>query len=87
MTDKISKQTTTERKFADQPGTKAVYEFICEYMNENNYAPTQREISEGCFLSRGTIVRYLDRLEAWGLLTREINKARSIALVEDNHRL
>ncbi len=76
-----------ERKLVHQPSVLAVYKFICDYIEEFNFAPTHREIAEGCLLSRGTVVRYLDRLEAIGVLTREATIARSITLLDDKHRL
>ena len=82
----VVKLSYIERKLAHQPSVLAVYEFIRDYIEEFNFAPTQREIAEGCLLTRGTIVRYLDRLEALGVVTREMGKARSITLIED-HRL
>lgn len=62
--------------------TEAVYQFICDYHKEHGMAPTLREIGIGCFLARGSVVRYVDRLEAWGWIKREPGRARSILPVK-----
>ena len=56
--------------------------FIREYIHENGYSPSLREISDGCYLGRSTVMRYLDKLEARGRISRAIGKARSIAVCE-----
>jgi len=61
--------------------TESVYRFITEYMNTHEgLAPSQREIAEGCYIARSAVVRHLDKLEAWGRIRHEPNKARSIRL-------
>lgn len=64
--------------------TERVYEFIRAYFDEYGFAPSLRDIGEGCYLSPSNVVRYLDRLEARGLISRELRKPRSIALLEDD---
>lgn len=59
-----------------------IYAFICRHWKQFGYGPTLREISLACFTSRPNIYRYLDKLQAKGLITHESGKARSIALVE-----
>ena len=61
---------------------KLVYDFIAAFIEREGYAPSLREIGAGCYLSLGNVVRYLDKLEAWGLVTREPGKPRSIHLLE-----
>lgn len=60
--------------------TEVVYRFIVEYIEMHGISPSQREIAEGCYLVRSSVLRYLDRLEAWGRILRDPNKARSIRL-------
>lgn len=63
--------------------TKKVYDFIKYYLEAHRgYAPSIREIAHGAYLGRSTVMRHLDKLEAWGLITREPNKARSIRLTD-----
>ncbi len=59
-----------------------VYQFIRQYVAAHGYAPTIREISEGCFMSATNVIRYLDKLEAWGRISREPRKPRSISLLD-----
>ncbi len=64
-----------------QDDTRIVYTFVRDYLDEHNgYAPSHREIAEGCFLSRGSITRHLDRLVFAGYLDREDGRARSLRL-------
>ena len=60
--------------------TEAVYHFIVAYIQEHGISPSQREIAEGCYLVRSSVLRHLDKLEAWGRIIRDPNKARSIRL-------
>ena len=63
--------------------TKAVYEFIQHYTAAHHgYAPSIREIGQGAYLAPSTVIRHLDRLEAWGLIEREAKLPRSIRLTD-----
>lgn len=64
--------------------TQAVYNFIQAYHKENRKPLTIREIASGCFVSVGTVIRHLDKLEVKGCIEREPNRARSIVLVKDD---
>ncbi|MEO8391767.1 MAG: winged helix-turn-helix transcriptional regulator [Chloroflexota bacterium] len=64
--------------------SEALFGFIRTYIHENGYSPSLREIAEGCYLGRSTVLRYLDKLEAKGRIARTIGKARSIALLEEH---
>ena len=57
-----------------------VYTFVRLYLQQHHFAPSIREIAEGCFISTSYATRCLDVLEAQGRLTRERGRARSIAL-------
>lgn len=61
-----------------------VYTFIRAYIDEHGFAPSLRDIGEGCYLSPSNVMRYLDKLEARGLISRELRKPRSIALLDDD---
>jgi DNA-binding transcriptional regulator YhcF (GntR family) len=70
----------------EQETLDSVIAFIQRYLAENNQlSPTVREIAEGSFLSIATIQRCLDILEARGILTRQLRKARSIRLTGMMH--
>ncbi len=58
-----------------------VYDFIQAYIDEHGFAPTQREIALGCYMSKTNIIRYLDRLEMQGRIIRIPGQPRSIRLV------
>lgn len=57
-----------------------ILDFIRAYLAERNLPPTQREIADGTYLSRSTVVRYLDILAERGLIVREDGMARGIWL-------
>jgi len=65
--------------------SEEVYQYIRRYIAENGFAPTIREISEGCYMSATNVIRYLDKLEAWGRISREPRTPRSIRLLEQEH--
>ena len=64
--------------------TENVYTFIETYWREYHLSPTQREIAEGCFISKSAVIRHLDRLEAQGRIERILNIARSISIVDSS---
>jgi repressor LexA len=61
-----------------------VYAFIRDYFDEYGFAPSLRDIGAGCYLSPSNVMRYLDRLEERGLISRELRKPRSIVLLIDD---
>lgn len=63
--------------------TKAVYDFIQTYVKAHEgYAPSIRDIAQGAYLGRSTVMRHLDKLEAWGLIRREPHRSHSIRLTD-----
>lgn len=71
------------------PRQKAVLDFISEYIQKHEYAPSYREIAEHFqFASVATVAEYIDILRAKGYLEREENAARSLQLTPawDNER-
>jgi len=68
----------------DNETIEIVYAFIKLYMQQHGYAPSLREIAAGCYLGTSSVLRHLDRLEAWGRITREPGRARSMSLVGRN---
>ncbi|MBL8133840.1 MAG: MarR family transcriptional regulator [Anaerolineae bacterium] len=67
----------------NEPICQDVYTFVQQYMRDHHFPPSQREIASACFVSKATVVRCLDRLEAKGLLVREPGRARGIGLLPD----
>ena len=65
----------------DNEVTQSIYDFIEDHIQTQAVAPSQREIAENCYISKGNVIRHLDRLEKLGWITREEGKARSIRLL------
>lgn len=61
-----------------------VYDFIGQYIADHGYAPSIRDISKGCNMSRSNVIRYLDRLEANRRIKRDPGVSRGISLLEDD---
>lgn len=61
--------------------TQSVYQFICRYKDRKSLSPSLREIANACYISVSSVIRHLDRLEAWGYIERKPNTARAIVLL------
>lgn len=62
---------------------RQILDFVTDFMSENGYAPSIREIGEHFDLSSpATIHAHLDNLKKKGFLKAGYNEARSIELVE-----
>ncbi len=58
-----------------------VYEFIQNFISENGYAPTVRDICKGCNIrSTATPYQIINRLSERGLLVKTGNRNRAISL-------
>jgi len=58
---------------------EAVYEFICDYIKKNSYAPSVRDIGQGVGLrSTSTVYSHLKRLAEEGRIEMDSGKRRSI---------
>lgn len=63
------------------PKQKQVLEFIEKYTDQNDYAPSFREIAEGLGLSSvATVAEHIENLKSKGYLQKEPTLARSIQL-------
>ena len=61
-----------------------VLQFIRTFKEKKGYAPTVREIQEGCKISSPSVVQYhLDQLQREGLIVRAREKFRSITVTEE----
>lgn len=61
---------------------KSVYDFIVDFITENGYSPSMREISEGTgLMSTSTVRNHLMMLEAFGKIHIKEGKSRTISLV------
>lgn len=62
--------------------TERVYNFLVEYVTNNGYPPTIREIGNGVGLkSTQTVCSHLKRLQTMGLIHTEETKPRAISIV------
>ena len=58
-----------------------VYSFLCEYIEENGFSPSVRDITEALgFASPSTVHLYISRLEQKGYIEREQKKSRSLRI-------
>jgi len=64
---------------------KQVYDFICEYILENDYSPTQVEIQQHFgFKSLGSVQDYIKYLKNAGLLHSDANSVRGLNPVQQD---
>jgi repressor LexA len=62
---------------------REVLDFISQFVDSRGYSPSFEEIAEGVQLSSlATVHKHIGNLEAKGLLKRDYNRARSIALIK-----
>lgn len=60
---------------------RKILQFIEDFIEEHDYPPTVRDIQYGCGLSSTSVVKYnLDRLSEAGLLTRDSEVSRGLAI-------
>lgn len=63
-----------------------VYEYLKNYIDENSFPPTVREISTALNItSTSTVFYYLEKLQSQGKILRSDNKNRAITLVEHDN--
>lgn len=65
----------------DPKSAELVYAFLHKYMHEHGHPPTQAQIAEACYVSKTSVARCMDKLEAWGWIQREPNTYRSLQLL------
>src|SRR5450432_4251913 len=67
---------------------RQVYDFISDFVQQNQYSPSFEEIGQGLDLnSLATVHKHITNLEKKGLLTRDYNRSRSIDLLPPKGRL
>ncbi len=60
---------------------ETVYNFIKEYITQNGYSPTVREICANCGIkSTATAYQYMNKLNERGLIRKAGNKKRAVSL-------
>lgn len=64
--------------------TRKVYDYIKEFIQENQYPPTCREICEGTGIkSTNTVHYHIHRLVDMGVIALEEHKVRTIKVLGD----
>jgi repressor LexA len=67
---------------------RQVYDFIADFVQQNNFTPSFQEIGDGLGLSSlATVHKHISNLEKKGLLSRDYNHSRSIDLLPPKGRL
>jgi len=67
---------------------RQVYDFIADFVQQNNFTPSFQEIGDGLGLSSlATVHKHISNLEKKGLLSRDYNRSRSIDLLPPKGRL
>src|SRR5438552_15972697 len=67
---------------------RQVYDFISDFVQQNQYSPTFAGIGGGLGLSSlATVHKHISNLEKKGLLSRDYNRSRSIDLLQPKGRL
>jgi SOS-response transcriptional repressor LexA len=66
--------------------TEAVYTYLRDYIEQEGYPPSIRDIAQGCAMGRTTVIYHLHRLTQLGMIRRASGRARSIRLVEGEHQ-
>ena len=63
---------------------RRIFEFICEFMMENPFPPTIRDIAHNCDISSTSVVDYnLRKLEREGYISRTADVSRGIRLIKN----
>ena len=63
---------------------RRIFEFICEFMMENPFPPTIRDIARNCDISSTSVVDYnLRKLERDGYISRTADVSRGISLIKN----
>jgi repressor LexA len=75
-------QTPSSEKRLHFGKTEAVYTYLRNYIEQEGYPPTIRDIAQGLAMGRTTVIYHLHRLTQLGLIRRASGRARSIRLVE-----
>ncbi|MBR3320094.1 hypothetical protein IKG20_02210 [Candidatus Saccharibacteria bacterium] len=74
MTEKLTKKQ------------KQIVDFITEYLKQNDYSPTYREIMNGLGLSSvSAVAEHIDNLVSKGVLKKTPGAARSLEVLLDSH--
>lgn len=69
------------------PKQRAILDFITEFIEENNYSPSYREIAEHFNLSSpATIAEHVEALKSKGYLRDNISGSRALQLIDETEQ-
>jgi len=77
----------SRRQQQRKDNARLIYNYIRNFDVEYGYPPTITQIAHACYMSRTTVARHLDWLEAWGYLLREPGLPRAITIIDPKRRL
>ena len=66
----------------DSTTADLIYAYLEKYIHEYGHPPTQEQIAKACHLSKTSVARGMDKLEAEGVIEREPRTYRSLRLRE-----
>ena len=70
------------------PKETRVYHVMRDYIINNGYAPSVRELGDLCgFHSSATVYHYINRLESKGFITKKDNSSRSLTLMKAEDKI
>lgn len=73
------------QKFNLTPTQREVFDFIDDFIDEKGFAPTYREIAEGCgFTSLSRVTKLMKALKLRGWIDYLPKQNRSITIIGDN---
>ena len=79
---KVEKMKKKENEQPKNTGRERIYSFLVNFIKENGYAPSIREICAGSGLnSTSTVYNHLEMLEMMGKIKMKRNSSRAIKLV------
>jgi DNA-binding MarR family transcriptional regulator len=58
-----------------------MFAYICQRQQESSFPPSLRELAKTFFMSPGSVIRHLERMEGMGWIIRDPGKARGITLL------
>ena len=65
---------------------KQIVDFIADFLKQNDYSPTYREIMSGLGLSSvSAVAEHIDNLVAKGIVKKTPGAARSLEILLDSH--
>lgn len=78
----MAKPISTDGEEPSSPEEK-ILDFLRKRQDQGELTPSFREIAEGCFMGRTTVMKYVALLEGAGRIARVPGIPRSIRIIEE----